>query len=197
MMGKSLLMALMNIAIALALQACVTLPSTPSAPGVTATPQPLPSAFIFKSNAFSLGGEIPVRYTCDGDDLSPPLSWSDAPKNTVSYALLMNNPDTQNEYTHWVLYSIPGELRTLNEGVAKQEHVEEVGVQGRNDFGKIGYNGPCPPKGQRHHYRFTMYALDSTLSLQPGATKAQLLSAMQGHIIGIQQLNTTYQRRTG
>jgi Raf kinase inhibitor-like YbhB/YbcL family protein len=127
---------------------------------------------------------IPKKFTCDGPDLSPPLAWTDPPKGTESLALIVDDPDAPaGTWVHWVLYDIPADTRELSEGVPKTRSLPNGARQGRNDFGKIGYNGPCPPRGRVHHYSFKLYSLDSMLNLGPGATKAQLQRAIGAHVL--------------
>lgn len=144
------------------------------------------------SQAFKNGEHIPSRYTCNGENISPPIGWTGAPKETKSYTLIMDDLDAPGGvFNHWVIFDIP----TIESGL--QEHVPAVGrlsngaVQGRNDFGEIGYGGPCPPSGT-HHYVFHLYALDMLLNLQPGATKQNVLTAMRGHILAEAQLTGLY-----
>jgi Raf kinase inhibitor-like YbhB/YbcL family protein len=122
------------------------------------------------SPAFAQGGSIPKRYTCDGDNISPALSWKDAPKETKSLVLILHDPDVpaRNAFTHWLLYNIPPNVSRIEENVPGQPEVAGLGLQGRNDAGKIGYMGPCPPLG-RHHYFFHLYSLRRVLNLEPGA----------------------------
>lgn len=183
----------MGSVLTLLLAGCAVVTPTPS--GVDLTPVQGKSvlSFVLKSNAFGLGEPIPARYSCDGPNLSPPLSWMEVPPGTVSFALLMDDPDASG-FTHWVLFNLPGDLHILPDSVPKVERPDVGGIQGRNDFGKIGYGGPCPPGGQRHRYRFFIYALDTTLALEPGSTKSQVLSAAQGHILGQALSMSTYQR---
>lgn len=152
-------------------------------------------AFSLRSDAFGADQPIPSRFTCDGEDGSPALSWSDAPPGTRSYALIMDDPDApRGVFTHWVLFDLPASVHALPEAVPKSERPDTGGVQGTNDFGKTGYGGPCPPSGSPHRYRFFLYALDQELGLSPGASKQQVLTAMEGHIVGEGQLVGTYQR---
>ena len=141
-------------------------------------------------------------YTCDGQNISPPLAWSGVPSNAKSLALICDDPDAPGKtWVHWVLYDLPpfiGESGTssygeLSENVSPQESPGGRGKQGTNDFKKIGYGGPCPPSGT-HRYLFKLYALDAETSLNPGATKEQLLKAMEGHIIAQGQLIGQYSR---
>jgi Raf kinase inhibitor-like YbhB/YbcL family protein len=150
-----------------------------------------------KSSAFGPGQNIPVRFTCDGEHVSPPLTWSGAPKPTAMFALIMDDPDAPHgTFTHWVLFNIPGNVDHLDEHVPQTARLANGAVQGSNDFGSLGYGAPCPPKGNAHHYRFTLYALDEPLNLPPGASKQQVLTAMQGHILHQAQLVGTYQRQS-
>ncbi len=153
-------------------------------------------AFELQSLAFSSGGEIPVRHTCDGQDLSPPLRWSDPPAKTKGFVLLADDPDAPvGTWVHWVLYGVPVTARELPEGVPARETIPGVGTQGLNDFRKIGYGGPCPPPGPAHRYFFRLYALDSELSLPPRKTKAEVLKSMERHILGQAELMGRYKRK--
>lgn len=147
------------------------------------------------SPAFPEGGKIPARYTCDGQDVSPALTWDEPPVGTQSLALIVDDPDAPvGVWTHWVLFNLPSDSRELPEAVPSQEQLPSGALQGRNDFGNIGYGGPCPPPGGPHRYRFTLYALDQSLDLKTGASKKQVLDAMQGHILAQGQLTGTYER---
>jgi Raf kinase inhibitor-like YbhB/YbcL family protein len=147
------------------------------------------------SSAFSEGGTIPKKFTCEGSDLSPELSWKGAPSNVQSFALIMDDPDAPvGMWVHWVLYNLPANAKDLPEGVEKTEQLPNGAVQGRNDFRKIGYGGPCPPAGKPHRYLFKLYALDRKLDLKAGASKAELEAAMKGHILGQAQLMGRYGR---
>lgn len=153
--------------------------------------------FTLISPAFNDGERIPQRYTCDGEDVSPPLEWSRAPASTASYALIVYDPDApRGTFIHWVIYDIPRELAALPEGVPRDPVVEGLGLQGRNDFGKLGYGGPCPPHGDRpHRYVFALHALDiETLGLGPGARADDVLEHIKGHVIGYAVLTGTYSR---
>src|SRR5712691_12932499 len=147
------------------------------------------------STAFSAGETIPKKFTCDGPDVSPKLSWSDPPVNSQSFALIMDDPDAPaGTWVHWVLYDVPRDTKELPEAVPKQEQLPSGARQGRNDFGKIGYGGPCPPPGKPHRYFFKLYALDSKLNLKVGATKADVERAMKGHILAQAELIGKYGR---
>jgi Raf kinase inhibitor-like YbhB/YbcL family protein len=141
------------------------------------------------SPAFAEGESIPRRFTCEGEDISPPLNWSDMPEGTAALALIVDDPDApRGTWVHWVLYDMPPGLSGLEEGISTTSQVEGVGLQGVNDFRNTGYGGPCPPSGSDHRYFFKLYALDSFTGLPPGATKAELEAAMGGHILGQGQL---------
>ena len=147
------------------------------------------------STAFSAGETIPKKFTCDGPDVSPQLKWNDPPANTQSFSLIMDDPDAPGgTWVHWVLYDLPANARELPEGVAKQEQLPNGARQGRNDFGKIGYGGPCPPPGKPHRYFFKLYALDAKLGLKAGATKADVEHAMKGHVLAQAELIGKYGR---
>ncbi len=146
------------------------------------------------SPAFEHGGEIPARYTCDGEDISIPLQFLEIPEEAVSLALIMDDPDApMGVFVHWVIYNIPAELSELPEGIPPQPYLEMGIRQGTNSFGKIGYGGPCPPDGA-HRYMLKLYALDVAMDLDAGMTKHQLLSAMEGHVIESAGLMGIYAR---
>ncbi len=147
------------------------------------------------SAAFSAGETIPKKFTCDGPDVSPKLTWNESPAKTQSFALIMDDPDAPvGTWVHWVLFDLPADTKELSEGVAKQDQLSNGARQGRNDFGKIGYGGPCPPPGKPHRYFFKLYALDSKLNLKAGATKADVERAMKGHILAQAELIGKYGR---
>jgi len=152
-------------------------------------------SFEIVSTAFSAGGAIPQKFTCDGPDDSPQLTWTDPPAKTQSFAIIMDDPDAPvGTWVHWVIYDLPANARELAEGVAKQEQLLSGARQGRNDFGKIGYGGPCPPAGKPHRYFFKLYALDAKLGLKAGAKKSDVERAMQGHILALAELIGRYGR---
>ena len=140
------------------------------------------------------GGIIPKKFTCDGADVSPALSWTDPPEGTESFALVMKDPDAPGgTWFHWLLYDLPAHVRELPEGVAKSRSLSGGARQGRNDFGKFGYNGPCPPRGKPHHYILTLYALDSMTKLAPGASKNEVERRIQGHVLAEAEVTATFQ----
>jgi Raf kinase inhibitor-like YbhB/YbcL family protein len=148
------------------------------------------------SAVFEEGSSIPTEHTCDGSDVSPPLSWSGPPAGTKSLALICDDPDAPvGTWVHWVLYDLPPDVAALAASLPSDEQLANGGKQGKNDFSKIGYGGPCPPKGSAHRYFFKLYALDAELNLSPGATKKALLEAMEGHILAQGQLMGRYQRQ--
>ena len=152
-------------------------------------------ALTVSSSAFKEGDRIPAKYTCQGQDVSPPLAWGEPPAGTQSFALIVDDPDAPGGvFTHWVLFNIPPDSRNLPEAVPTQAELASGALQGKTDFGRTGYSGPCPPPGRPHRYQFTLYALDQPLGLEGGASKKQLLSAMEGHILAQGQLTGTYQR---
>jgi Raf kinase inhibitor-like YbhB/YbcL family protein len=166
-------------------------PATPES-----TPQASKTDFAITSSAFAEGAEIPVKYSCHGQNVSPPLDWSQGPAGTASFALIMDDPDAA--YTHWVIFNLPPDAHSLPEAVPKDDKLASGALQGKIGSGGIGYPfgyfGPCPPKGYPHHYRFTLYALDTSLDLAAGASKEQVLQAMEGHILAQSQLVGIYQR---
>jgi Raf kinase inhibitor-like YbhB/YbcL family protein len=148
------------------------------------------------STAFREGTSIPVKHTCDGADVSPPLKWSGAPVGTKSLVLISDDPDAPvGTWVHWVLYDMPPTVTELQENLPKTATVPGVGTQGTNDFRRLGYGGPCPPPGKAHRYFFKLYALDKTLDLKPGATKKEVEQAMAQHILAQGQLMGTYKRK--
>lgn len=142
------------------------------------------------SSAFAEGGKIPARYTCEGQDVSPPLAWAEVPAGARSLALLVDDPDAPaGDWVHWVLYDLPPSLAGLPEAAELPNGAKE----GRTDFEKPGYGGPCPPRGT-HRYVFSLYALDGPLGLGAGAGKAELLRAMEGHVLATARLTGRYAR---
>ena len=151
-------------------------------------------AVTISSTAFSNGSLIPSQYTCDGANISPPLQWSGLPPGTKALALIVDDPDAPAKtWVHWVVYDLPGSRSELPENVRPQEKLPDGGKQGTNDFKKIGYGGPCPPSGT-HRYFFKLYALDTETSLNPGATKDELLKAIEGHVVAQGELVGKYKR---
>lgn len=141
------------------------------------------------NDIFNEGEIIPDKYTCSGEDISPPLNWSDVPEAAQSLALICDDPDAPGQtWVHWVIYNIPVDSDSLNENVPTDKKLKNGILQGENDFGQIGYGGPCPPPGPAHRYLFKLYALDKKVDLSPGASKEDLLDTMEGHIIAQDKL---------
>lgn len=157
---------------------------------------PLPNKNMkIESAAFANNSTIPSQYTCDGSNISPPLSWGEPPAGTKSLVLICDDPDAPGgTFVHWVLYDLPPTTRQLPEGIPPRAQLQGGGIQGKNDFGRIGYGGPCPPDGT-HRYFFKLYALDKTLGIPPGATKAAVESAIAGRILTKAEIVGRYSRR--
>lgn len=152
-------------------------------------------SFRLSSTSFEAGGTIPKQFTCDGSDLSPALEWSGAPENTRSFSLLADDPDAPaGTWVHWVLYDLPADAKQLAEGVPRDEQLSNGARQGKNDFRRIGYGGPCPPPGPEHRYFFKLYALDAKLKLKAGASKADVEKTMAGRMLAQATLMGRYQR---
>jgi Raf kinase inhibitor-like YbhB/YbcL family protein len=148
-----------------------------------------------ESTAFTHNDLIPSQYTCDGEDISPPLSWNDPPSTTKSLVLICDDPDAPMQtWVHWVVYNLPPQTRSLSENVPTGKSLSGGGLQGINDFGKVAYGGPCPPKGT-HRYFFKLYTLDTIFNLDAGATKAKVEAAMKGHILAQAELIGRYNRK--
>ncbi|KPK86992.1 MAG: phosphatidylethanolamine-binding protein [Bacteroides sp. SM23_62_1] len=146
------------------------------------------------SSAFKHNDFIPRKYTCDGNDVSPPLTWEDSPDNTISFALICDDPDApMGTWVHWVLFNLPPDTRLLPENLPEDRKLPDGSIHGMTDFRRPGYGGPCPPRGT-HRYFFKLYALDKMLDLEPGATKSDLVKAMQGHILAQCELMGKYGR---
>ena len=150
--------------------------------------------FTLESPAFKYGEDIPTKYSLEGENLSPPLIWRNAPANTVSYVLIMYDPDApRGIFYHWILYNIPSTITSLPEGVPGKGETS-YGLQGVNDYGSIGYGGPYPPSGSKHRYIFLILALDTKLPLKPGAKIQEVLTACSGHVIAYAKLLGYYSR---
>jgi Raf kinase inhibitor-like YbhB/YbcL family protein len=151
-----------------------------------------------KAPAFEPGADIPQQFTCDGLNISPALSWTAPPEGTRSLALIMDDPDAPGgTWLHWLLYDLPASDRELPEGVAPKGPLASGARQGRNDFGKEGYGGPCPPPGPAHRYYFRLYALDTELQLRARATRADVDRSMSGHVLASAELMGQYRRHAG
>jgi Raf kinase inhibitor-like YbhB/YbcL family protein len=150
------------------------------------------------SSAFEAESNIPSQFSCDGRNMSPELSWSAPPARTKSFALVMHDPDAPIEggYTHWIIYNIPAMAHQLAENIPNQDRLANGTLQGKNDAGKYGYTGPCPPSGT-HRYYFRLYALDVDLDSNAGASKASLEKAIHGHVLATAELLGRYKRSAG
>lgn len=164
-----------------------TLPVEVAPPPATEARMP----FALTSSAFSPGEPIPEKYSCKGEDLSPPLAWGDPPEGTLSFALIMDDPDAPvGSWDHWIVFNLPADARALDEGLAPGD---APATFGGNSWGRSDYGGPCPPSGT-HRYFFKLYALDTVLDLGAGAGKSQLQAAMQGHVLAEAELMGTFSR---
>ena len=184
-MARQLLMLCLAIVLLVGCRSAAT-----DMPAASATPGP----FTLTSTAFAHQEAIPTLYTCDGEDRSPPLRWSEPPASTKSLTLICEDPDAPvGTWIHWVIYDLPPDLRTLSEGIPPDEHPTVGGTHGKNSWRRLGYGGPCPPRG-KHRYFFRLSALDTTLDLKPGASVEQVRKAMEGHILAQAELMGTYTR---
>ncbi|HXV89754.1 MAG TPA: YbhB/YbcL family Raf kinase inhibitor-like protein [Gemmatimonadales bacterium] len=153
--------------------------------------------FALVSPAFHDRSPLPAKFTCDGADVSPPLGVLDPPPKALSLALICDDPDAPGgTFVHWVLYNLPPDTRSIPEGVPAFEILADLGRarQGKSDFGRVGYGGPCPPPGAPHHYQFKLYALDVLLPLKGGPSKADVERAMDGHMLATSRLVGVYER---
>lgn len=152
-------------------------------------------SFVLVTKAFPKGGDIPSKYSCSGEDVSPSLSWSGAPAETKSFALIVEDPDAPSgTFTHWIVYDLPAATRQLPENVSRTDDLSGGGRQGRNDFHRVGYGGPCPPPGRPHRYFFKLYALNAALNLPAGASKREVESAMRSRILAQAELMGKFAR---
>ena len=151
--------------------------------------------FELTASSFTSGGNIPRQFTCEGENISPALAWTEPPPGTQSLVLIVDDPDAPSgTFVHWVVYNLPAAARQLPDRIQGKDDLAGGGVQGRNDFGASGYGGPCPPPGKPHRYFFKLYALDSKLSLPPGSRKADVEEAMKGHVLAEARLMGRYRR---
>lgn len=151
-------------------------------------------SLIVKSDAFVNNDYLSLKYTCDGDNVSPSIEWSKGPETTKSYALVCDDPDAPSKvWVHWVMFNIPPTITKLDENIPAEKNVLGTASQGTNDSGELGYSGPCPPSGI-HHYHFKVYALDCILALDAGTTKAKLETAIKNHVIAFGKIIGLYKR---
>lgn len=147
------------------------------------------------SKSFPADADIPKKYTCDGQNISPELAWENLPEDTRSVTVLLQDPDAPGgTFTHWVMYDLPVGMQTVAEGVPPAGEIPGGGLQGLNDFGKVGYGGPCPPPGHAHRYIFRVFALDQTLALPSQASKSSVQQAMHGHVLAEGELTGKFHR---
>lgn len=154
------------------------------------------SQLKLNTSAFEPGGYIPEKFTCDGDDMSPELSWSDVPEGTESFTLIVDDPDApRGTFTHWVVYNLPATVTSLEERIDFKKVIEKGGSQCKNDGGMVGYMGPCPPPGKPHHYHFKLYALDTVLDVPSLMSRKAIEAAMKGHILAESEIVGLYRRK--
>jgi Raf kinase inhibitor-like YbhB/YbcL family protein len=154
-----------------------------------------PKTFRLETSSFLPGGDIPQKFTCQGADVSPALTWTEPPAGTKSFALIADDPDAPSgTFVHWVVYNLPPSTRRLPEAVAENAPLSGGGHQGMNDFPMSGYAGPCPPPGKYHRYFFRLYALDAVLSLKGGATRKEVDAVMKGHVLAEAEVMGRFRR---
>jgi Raf kinase inhibitor-like YbhB/YbcL family protein len=164
-------------------------------PETAATRTPASSASLALSSTRLQDGKVPKEFTCDGGDQSPPLAWTAPPAGTKSFVLTVTDPDAPGgTFTHWVLYNLPANSNLLAANLPTQDQLADGTRQGRNDFAKVGYGGPCPPHGSTHRYFFDLFALDTNLDVSAGATRAQVEDAMNTHVLARGKLLARYSR---
>ena len=147
------------------------------------------------SGAFANGAPMPAKHTGDGLNVSPSLAWTEPPPATVGFVLIVDDPDAPGgNWVHWVLYDVPGRVRSLGEDIPKKDLVLGAAKQGRNDFHQVGYDGPAPPPGRPHRYIFPLFAIDALTGLPPGATKRDVVKKIQGHVLATAKVTATYRR---
>ena len=148
---------------------------------------------LFASDSFASGELMPAEFTCEGADVSPDLAWGDVPADAESLVLLVEDPDA-GDFPHWVVYDIPADSADLAQDVSDGDTVASGGTQGENGFGDVGYGGPCPPSGEEHEYRFSLYALDAELGLEPGASAGEVKTALADHVLALSQIAIVFAR---
>lgn len=153
--------------------------------------------FTISSPAFEEGYSIPLAHACDGDDISPPIWWEGEPKGTVTFALIMEDPDAPGgTFTHWMVYNLPASCHALEKIIPIQKNLDNGAIQAKNDFGKIGYRGPCPPKGEEHRYFFRIFALKKKLPRESIHSGSDFYEAIKGLILEKAEYMGTYYRKT-
>lgn len=196
--AKICLVALILLALSACQKGSSPAPQNTAQPTPTAAPNSSPAlkgAIKLTSEAFADNGMMPPKYTCDGDNVSPPLKWEGVPEKAKMLALIADDPDAPNgTWTHWLLFNLSASAKELPENIPPENQPASVATHGTNDFKKLGYGGPCPPSGT-HRYFFKLYALDVELKLDAGATKDELLKAMEGHVLAEGQLVGKYEKK--
>ena len=153
------------------------------------------TGFTLTSTAFKSGTAIPTQYSCKGADISPALEWTGAPAGTAAFALVVDDPDAPSgTFVHWVIWNLPPNTNSLKENIGHAAQLGDGSRQGRNGFGKTGYNGPCPPQGQTHHYFFRLYALNERLDLASGAGRSAVDAAMKSHVLAQTEYMGTFHK---
>ena len=153
------------------------------------------SKIELKTTLFTPGGFIPKRFTCEAEDVSPSLTWTEPPAGTQSFAIIEDDPDAPSGvFVHWLIYDLPAAYRQLSEGISGNDQMPDGARQGTNDFSRTGYSGPCPPPGKPHRYFIRLYALDTITNLHSAATRRELDNAMQGHILAQAELMGRFKR---
>lgn len=153
-------------------------------------------ALDLTSPAFGQGSTLPAKYTCSGEGISPPLEWADIPEGTESFILICLDPDAPSGmFSHWVVFNLPPSENSLDEGQPSEENLASGALQGVNDYGDIGYGAPCPPAGPAHRYFFRLYAVDSMLDLQAGASRQEVMDRIQNHTLGSSELMVKFARK--
>jgi Raf kinase inhibitor-like YbhB/YbcL family protein len=181
---KSLFAIVMNVLFVLTILSASRSGVAAGSPSPSSRDEENPMSLTLSSPSFSNGGDIAKKFTCDGADVSPQLSWTDPPAGTQAFALLADDPDAPvGNWNHWTMWNLPPSSRGVPEGMSKDAHLPDGSEQGLNDFPKVGYNGPCPPPGKPHRYYFRLFALDAKLDLKPRAGKRDLEAAMKGHVL--------------
>lgn len=149
-----------------------------------------------RTSAFKPGDNVPLPFTCDGANVSPPLTWTAPPDGTESLAVIVDDPDAPHRtWTHWLVYNVPPTERELSEAIAPRSELASGAQQGRNDFGDVGYGGPCPPPGRPHRYFFRVFALDTQLTFPTAPSREQIDRAMRGHVLASGQIMGHYRRK--
>jgi Raf kinase inhibitor-like YbhB/YbcL family protein len=180
------------LVIVLLLSACASATAEPTSTAVPPTATEAPGLAV-SSPAFAEGEAIPVSFSCDGDDTSPALTWTEPPAGTQSFVLIMDDPDAGGTWVHWVVYNLAASSRGLDAAIPVDTEIEGGGLQGRNSSRVNGYQGPCPPSGA-HHYHFKLYALDTILDLPAGAHVVEVTTKMKDHVLASAELIGIFSR---